>query len=125
MDTAYSFRRLVDSKRNQARRSASSIQFSEQACARDIAVLVAKVMRLAQARHQLSVVVAQLGEHIQGRDEIGVVVHDALQAADVADRAQRRAADLANALGDCVRGGEAPGRRPLLERDAQRPALFV
>jgi len=69
-------------------------------------VLVAKVMRLAQVRRQLLVVLAQLGEKIQRRDEIRVVVQNALQTADVTDRAQGRAADLANAFSDGVSGGE-------------------
>src|ERR1700730_12332975 len=38
-----------------------------QACAGAVAVLVANAMRLPQVRDQLFVVVAQLGEHIQGR----------------------------------------------------------
>src|SRR6266478_9069764 len=67
-----------------------------------VVVLVANRVRLAQARDQLLVVVAQLGEHVQRRDEIGVIVQHALQAADVANRAQRSAADLAHALGDVV-----------------------
>ena len=41
-----------------------------------------------------------------GVDEVGVVVVDALQARDVADRAERGAADLAHALGDVVGHGE-------------------
>jgi hypothetical protein len=61
---------------------------------------------LAQARRQLLVVVAQFGEHIQRRDEVGVVVQHALQAADMADRAQRGAANLADPLGDVVGGRE-------------------
>src|SRR5262249_31449041 len=56
--------------------------------------------------HQLLVVVAQLREHVERRDEVRVVVEHALQPADVADRAQRGPADLAHALGDVVGGGE-------------------
>src|ERR1700730_7969406 len=78
----------------------------QQACGGNVAVLVAKAMRLAQVRDELLIVVAQLGQHIQGRDEICVIVQDPLQTADVADRAQRRAADLANTLGDRVGGGK-------------------
>src|SRR6266508_6978133 len=69
-------------------------------------MLVAKAMRLAQIRYQLLVVVAQLGEHVQGRDEIRIVVEDTLQAADLADRPHGRAADLADALGNVIGGGE-------------------
>ena len=52
------------------------------------------------------VVVAQLGQHVERVDEVGVVVGDALQPRDMADRAERRAADLAHALGDVVGDGE-------------------
>src|ERR1019366_4857730 len=78
----------------------------QQARAGDVAVLVAKAVRFAQAGRQLPVVVTQLGEHVLRRDEIGIVVQDALQPADVPDRAQGRAADLANTLGQRIRGGE-------------------
>ena len=66
----------------------------------------AQIVRLAHARHEVLGVVAQLRNHVVGVDEVGVVVLDALQARDVADRAQRRAADLAHALGDLVGHGE-------------------
>ena len=69
-------------------------------------MLFAKAMRLAQMCRQLRVVVAHLGEHIHRRDEISVVVEDALQTSYVPDGAQRHAADLANTLGDRVGGGE-------------------
>src|SRR5262252_7686524 len=78
----------------------------DQAGAGHVLVLVANRVSLAQARRQLLVVVAQFGKHIQRRDEVGVVVQHALQASDVADRAQRGAADLAHALGDVVGGRE-------------------
>src|SRR5262245_50383427 len=71
-----------------------------------IAMLIAQPVRLAQARDELLVVVTQLGEHVVGRDEVGVVVENALQAGDMADRAQCGAADLADALGERVGGGE-------------------
>src|ERR1700738_3338949 len=69
-------------------------------------MLVAKTMRSAQVGRQLLVVVAQLGEHVQGRNVIGVVIQKTLQTANVADRTQCRSADLADALSDCVCGGE-------------------
>src|SRR6516164_11828633 len=78
----------------------------DQAGAGHVVVFVADRVSLAQARHQLLVVVAQLGKHVQRRDEVGVVVQHPLQATDVADRAQRGAADLAYAFGDVVGGGE-------------------
>src|SRR5882757_8870123 len=55
---------------------------------------------------QLQVVVAQLGQHVQRRDIVRVVVEHALLARDLADGAQRGAADLAHALGDVVGRGK-------------------
>ena len=72
----------------------------QQACGGNIVVLLAKAMRFAQVCHQLFVVIAQFGEHIHWRNKIRIVVRDTLQAADVADRMYRRAADLANTFGD-------------------------
>src|SRR5262249_49128892 len=74
----------------------------EHARAGHIAVLVAQRMRLAHAPSQLHIIVAQLGKHIEGCDVIGVVVHDALLAADLADRPYRHAADLSDAFRDRV-----------------------
>src|SRR5690242_4300344 len=70
----------------------------DQAGAGHISVLVANSVCLTQMRRELLVVVTQFGEHIHGCDEICVVVQDALQAGDVANRAQSRAAYLANAF---------------------------
>jgi hypothetical protein len=78
----------------------------QQACGSHIAVLVAEAVRLAHVRDQLPVLVPQLGQHVERRDEIGVIVEHTLQAADVADRAQRGAADLANPLDDVIGGRE-------------------
>jgi len=47
-------------------------------------------------------VVVEFGEHVCGGDEFGVVIGDALNAGNVADGADRGAADFANALGDFV-----------------------
>src|ERR671922_2396154 len=63
-------------------------------------------MRLAKVRSQLLVVVAQLGQHVQGGDKIRVVIQDTLQPTDMADGAQRRATNLADALGNGIGGGE-------------------
>jgi hypothetical protein len=52
------------------------------------------------------VVLAQLGQHVLRRDEGRVVVQQALVARDVADGAQRGAAELARALGNGVGHGE-------------------
>jgi hypothetical protein len=62
--------------------------------------------RPPQARHQLLVVVAQFGQHVERRNESGVVVEDALQAADLADRPQSHAPDFSNPLRDRIRGSE-------------------
>src|SRR6202007_2557272 len=69
----------------------------DQARGRDVAALVAHVVRLAQPGGQRLVVFAQLGEHVGGLDILRIVIADALHAGDMTDRAQRRAADLANA----------------------------
>src|SRR5262245_4322257 len=65
----------------------------DQAGAGHVVVLVANRVGPAQAHRQLLVVVAQLREHVEGGDEVRVVVQHALQAAAVADQSQRRAAD--------------------------------
>src|SRR5215472_13942809 len=41
----------------------------QEACAGDVSLLVAKSVRLAQARGQLLVVVPQLDQHVQRRDD--------------------------------------------------------
>src|SRR6266508_6819675 len=55
----------------------------DQAGAGHVVMLIANRVGLAQARRQLLVVVAQFREHVEGGDEVGVVVQHALQAADV------------------------------------------
>ena len=69
-------------------------------------MLIAKVMRLAHARGELFIVVAQLSKHIHRGDEVRVVVLYALQAGDLANRPHCRAAQLADALSYCVRCSE-------------------
>src|SRR5450432_310868 len=66
----------------------------DEACTRDIAVLVAHVMDLAQACGEFLVVVTQLGQHVQRLDVVGIVVRHALHARDVPDGAQGVTADL-------------------------------
>src|ERR1700754_893457 len=66
----------------------------DQARGCDIAMLVAELMRLAQEAGEALVVVGELRQHILRRDELRVVVEQALQPADIADRAQRGTADL-------------------------------
>jgi hypothetical protein len=51
---------------------------------------------------QLQVVVTKLDQHVPRRDEFLIVIFEALVSGDVADRAERRTADLARALGDIV-----------------------
>src|SRR5258708_17906351 len=63
-----------------------------------VVVVVANRVRLAQARAQLLVVVAQLGEHVPRRSGIGVVVPHAVQLIHPSPRPTRGAADLAPAL---------------------------
>src|SRR5262245_23795506 len=75
----------------------------EQARARHVVVLVAESVRLAHVRGELLVVLTQLCQHVERRDIVGIVVQDTLQAADLADRAQGRAADLAHAFGNVRR----------------------
>ena len=48
----------------------------------------------------------QLSQHVERIDIVGVVVGDALQPGDIADRMDRGAAHLAHALGDVVGDGE-------------------
>src|SRR5258705_13976611 len=74
----------------------------DQACRRHVAMLVAGDVGLAHPRGERLVVFAQLREHVAGRHVIGVVVLHALEAADLTDRAQSRAAELADALRDRV-----------------------
>src|SRR5690348_4259759 len=59
----------------------------DEARGRDVAVVVAHVMDLAQRRRQAPVVVAQLGQHVLRVDIVGVVVENALAPRNVADRA--------------------------------------
>ena len=75
-------------------------------CGGHVAVLVAHVVDLAQARGQRLVVFAQLGEHIFGNDVLGIVVEHTLQPRDVPDRGDRGPADFADTLGDQIGHGE-------------------
>src|SRR5437764_574870 len=75
----------------------------QQACGRYVAMIVAEVMRLPQVGSKLLIVIPQFRQHVQGRNEVGIVIQDPLQTAYLADRAQCRATDLANAFGDFVR----------------------
>src|SRR5207245_7187153 len=64
----------------------------------DVAVLIAHVMRFAKSRCEFLVVLAQLGEHVQGLDVLGVIVQHALRSGDPTNGLQRGSADLADAF---------------------------
>ena len=72
----------------------------------DIAVLIAKVVCFAHAGRELPVVVAQFGKHVVRRHVVGIIIQDAFQAPDMADRADRGATDFADPLRNIVGGGE-------------------
>ena len=72
----------------------------------DVLVFVRDLVRLAHGGGHGLVVGHQLAQHVVGGNERRVVVLEALALGDVADRAQRGAADLAHALGQFVGGGE-------------------
>src|SRR5690242_6391935 len=69
---------------------------------RGVAGSLGGLARFADALDELQIVVTQLGQHLGRRDIIAIVVGDRLAPRDVPDRAQRRGADLAHALGDVV-----------------------
>src|SRR3546814_15646636 len=64
---------------------------------------VADMVGFPRALGEREVVVLGLCHHVFGRDEIRVVVLYMLQPGEVADRADRRAADLAGSFRDVVR----------------------
>src|SRR5438105_15034221 len=49
----------------------------EQARRRDVAVLLADAVRLAHVRGEAHVVLAQLRQHVEGRDVVSVIVENA------------------------------------------------
>ncbi len=65
-------------------------------------MLIANVMDLTQTGGERHVVLAQLRQHVQWLDVLRVVVLDALQARNVANRAQRLTAKLADTLRDGI-----------------------
>src|SRR3546814_19708001 len=67
---------------------------------------VADMVGFPRALGEREVVVLGLCHHVFGRDEIRVVVLYMLQPGEVADRADRRAADLAGSFRDVVRHRE-------------------
>src|SRR5579859_5294247 len=72
----------------------------EQAGGCDVAMLVAKLVRLAHARGERSVVFAQLGEHVGRLDVVRVIVENALRLRYLTDRLQGGSAHFANPLGN-------------------------
>src|SRR5262245_28914790 len=78
----------------------------DEARGRDVAVLVANIVNLAQTGCERLVVIAQFSQHVQGLDILGIVVLDALKPADVANRLDRGPADLADSLGDGIGHGQ-------------------
>src|SRR6266513_3987341 len=67
----------------------------DQAGGGDVAMFLADVVRFAQTRGELLVVLAHLGEHVLRLHVVDVVVRHALQAAGVPDLLERRYAELA------------------------------
>src|SRR5450755_1198019 len=78
----------------------------EQARGRDVTVFLAQIVRFAHRCGELQIVLAQFRQHIERRDVVGIVVEDSLLTADLPDRPQGRATDLANPLGNRIGGGE-------------------
>jgi hypothetical protein len=72
----------------------------------DVLLLIAQAVILPHAGDECLMVLPNLGQHVASIDIVRVVVGDALQPRDVADRVQRRAANLADALGDLVGHGD-------------------
>jgi hypothetical protein len=78
----------------------------DQACAGDIAALVAELVYSSKADRQLAIVLLKLLEHVLGRDIPLVIVGDALDSRDVPDRMQGPSADLPNALRNRIGRGK-------------------
>jgi hypothetical protein len=74
----------------------------EQAGGRHVLVFVGDLMSFAHVMDLGLVVVHQFDEHIDGGNIVLVVVLHPLQLGDIADRADRRAADLAGPLSQDV-----------------------
>src|SRR5579872_5639567 len=74
----------------------------QQTCGRYVVRFAAEVVNFAHLGKNRPVVFAQFGEHIERIDILRIVIAEALQAANVADRSNRSATDFAHALGDIV-----------------------
>lgn len=69
-----------------------------QARAGEIAALITKLVCPTEADRQTPIIFQKLRKHVLGRDICLVIVGDALNSRDVADRMQGRSADLPHAL---------------------------
>jgi hypothetical protein len=78
----------------------------EKARGGDVLVVVANLVARAHGRDDLLIVAHQLAQHVAGGHIALVVVLDALQLGDLADRPQRDAADLAHTFGDIIGADE-------------------
>ena len=65
-------------------------------------MFVAHVVCFAKASGQRFGVIGQLGDHVQGLDIFRIVIEYALIAGNVADRSQRKSANLADSLCDWI-----------------------
>ena len=74
----------------------------EKTCCSEILIIGAEGMESAHDLDQPLFVFTKFTKHIGWSDEIRVIVGEALQTTDVSNRANGRAADLANALRDFV-----------------------
>ena len=94
------------SNRNHVRRSVASMKFSSRLAVATSSCLsaISCALRMAAAIALLSAISSR--SISSGATNVCVVVLEALLPGDVADRAQRRAADLARALGQLVGAGE-------------------
>ena len=72
----------------------------------DVLVIVANLVARAHGRDDLFIVAHQLAQHVAGGHTALVIVLDALQLGNLADRPQGDAADLAHAFGDIIGRGE-------------------
>lgn len=71
--------------------------------------------RLPERTNQREIVFAELGEHVGGRYEFGIIILDRLPASDVSDRPQGGVARLAKPLDDVVNNRE-DFRRPTVQQ---------
>jgi len=67
-------------------------------------MFVADVVRLAQSGGQCAIVLSKFGQHVQRLDVFSVVIKHALNARNVANRFQRRAAEFGtrSAIGSVI-----------------------